>query len=248
MSEKFSLKWNDFNHNVCKTFSSLRHQEEFYDVTLVSDDQQQFSAHKVVLSACSEYFGNVLKKNKHSHPLLCLDGISSKELNSILDYVYHGEAQVFQDDLDRFLSIAEKLKMKGLIEEKNQSQSNNFNENVKEETKSTTKNADIKNDEIEQKDQKFSTIVEIQNNSSMLNLNSSYPDEVKEKIEELIDHVAVNSYICKKCGKHQKRKDVMKKHIETHLEGLSYPCNLCGKTFRSINALKTHTYKQRCSF
>jgi len=70
MSEKFSLKWNDFNDNVSKTFSSMRHQEDFYDVTLVSDDQEQFSAHKVVLSACSEYFGNILKKNKHSHPLL----------------------------------------------------------------------------------------------------------------------------------------------------------------------------------
>merc|ERR1712126_277304 len=84
-------------------------------------------------------------------------------------------------------------------------------------------------------------------NSSLVKFDTTYPDEVKEKIEELIDHVAANSYICRKCGKHQKRKDVMRKHIETHMEGLSYPCNLCGKTFRSKNALITHTYKQRCS-
>jgi len=262
MAEKFSLKWNDFNSNVSHTFSSLRDQQDFYDVTLVSDDQEQFSAHKIVLSACSEYFGNILKKNKHSHPLLCLDGISSKELNCLLDYVYHGEAKVFQDDLERFLQIAERMKMKGLIDDHKENHSNKQTTKIMNEKGSifrTFKNEELdnesifgtfKNKEVENENQetdKILTSVEIPN-SSLVKFDTTYPDEVKEKIEELIDHVAANSYICRKCGKHQKRKDVMRKHIETHMEGLSYPCNLCGKTFRSKNALITHTYKQRCSF
>ena len=116
MTEKLSLSWNDFNQNVSKTFSSLRHQEDFYDVTLVSDDQEQFSAHKVVLSACSDYFGNTLKKNKHTHPLLCLEGVSSSELNCLLDYVYNGQAQLLQEDLDKFLKIAQRFQLKGLLQ------------------------------------------------------------------------------------------------------------------------------------
>ena len=51
MSEKFSLKWNDFQSNVSRTFSLLRSEEEFFDVSLVSDDQKMMSAHKLVLSA-----------------------------------------------------------------------------------------------------------------------------------------------------------------------------------------------------
>ena len=78
MAEKFTLKWNDFG--VADSFRKLRNSEEFYDVTLVSDDQQQVSAHKIVLAAASGYFENILKKNKHSHPLLCLDGIAVTEL------------------------------------------------------------------------------------------------------------------------------------------------------------------------
>ena len=56
MAEKISLKWNDFYFNVSKSFRELRHEEYLQDVTLVSDDNTQISAHKLVLSACSEHF------------------------------------------------------------------------------------------------------------------------------------------------------------------------------------------------
>ena len=114
MSEKFSLKWNDFQSNVSRTFSLLRSEEEFFDVSLVSDDQKMMSAHKLVLSASSPYFKHILTHNKHSHPLLCLDGVSSGELQFVLDYIYQGEVQIYQEQLDRFLEVAQRLKLEGL--------------------------------------------------------------------------------------------------------------------------------------
>ena len=63
MSENFFLKWNDFQANLTKKLSIFKADDDFYDVTLVSDDQKQLSAHKIVLSSCSEYFKNVLKQN-----------------------------------------------------------------------------------------------------------------------------------------------------------------------------------------
>ena len=86
MSEKFCLKWNEFQDNAVKTFSGLRAENDFVDVTLVCDDQKQISAHKVVLSACSEYFKNILKQNKHSHPLICLTNINYDDLMNVIDY------------------------------------------------------------------------------------------------------------------------------------------------------------------
>ena len=59
-SEKFSLKWNDFEKNVSKSFSQMRQQTGLFDVTLVSSDQKQVSAHRLVLSACSDFFKNIL--------------------------------------------------------------------------------------------------------------------------------------------------------------------------------------------
>ena len=76
MTEKFCLKWNDFQSNVTAAFSQLRNITHYQDVTLVSDDFTQVSAHRVVLSACSDYFNRILSQNTHSHPLLCLDGIN----------------------------------------------------------------------------------------------------------------------------------------------------------------------------
>ena len=117
MSEKFCLKWNDFYSNVSKAFGLFRNEDYLHDVTLVSDDHHQVAAHKLVLSACSEYFKDVFKHNSkpQAHPLLCLDGISSGDLNNIMDYIYNGEVQIFQENLDRFLNVAQRLKLEGLM-------------------------------------------------------------------------------------------------------------------------------------
>ena len=115
MSERFSLKWNDFQSVVSQSFSVLRQEADFYDVTLVSEDETQIQAHKLVLSACSSFFKSILKKNSHSHPLLYLSGVDSKSLGFVLDYIYQGEVQIYQDELDRFLDAAQKLKVEGLL-------------------------------------------------------------------------------------------------------------------------------------
>ena len=41
-------------------------------------------------------------------------GFQSQDLLAILDFLYFGEANVFQESLDSFLAIAEELKLKGL--------------------------------------------------------------------------------------------------------------------------------------
>ena len=96
----------------------------FQDVTLASNDLKQISAHRVVLSAGSGYFNNLLSQNSHSHPLLCLDGINFSELNNVLDFMYTGELQINQEDLDRFLQIAQRLQLQGLHEVKENFQAN----------------------------------------------------------------------------------------------------------------------------
>ena len=114
MSEKFNLHWNDFQSNILQTFKRIRKDKDFLNVTLVTEDEVQLEAHKVVLSASSPFLENILKKSPHQHPLLFLSGISSYNLNLILDYVYFGEVQVFQEHLQEFLSSAKKLKISGL--------------------------------------------------------------------------------------------------------------------------------------
>ena len=118
MSEKFCLKWNDFQQNISKSFKSLRCENNFFDVTLVGDDENLVSAHRVVLSSSSscEYFKNILQVTKHGHPILCNEGVPGSDLNQILDYMYNVEVQIYQDQIDHFLNIAKRMKLEGLLE------------------------------------------------------------------------------------------------------------------------------------
>ena len=108
------LKWNDFQENVSKSFSGLRNCPDFQDVTLVSDDHQKLSAHRIILSTCSEYFREVLRGNEETKPLLCLENVTFQDLENILDYIYHGETQVEQRYVQRFLKLAQRFKLEGL--------------------------------------------------------------------------------------------------------------------------------------
>ena len=114
-SEKFCLRWNDFETNISVAFRELREDKDFFDVTLACDDQQM-QAHKVILSACSPFFRSVLKKNPHAHPLLYLKGVKYVDLVAVLNFMYHGEVNVAQEELNSFLAVAEELKVKGLTQ------------------------------------------------------------------------------------------------------------------------------------
>jgi len=115
-SEKFCLKWNDFEANISTAFREIRDDKDFFDVTLACENDEQISAHKVILSACSPFFRNILRRNQHQHPLLYLKGVKYSELLSVLNFMYHGEVNVAQEELNDFLSIAEELRVKGLTQ------------------------------------------------------------------------------------------------------------------------------------
>ena len=114
-AEKFCLRWNDFEANISSAFRELREDKDFFDVTLACDDDQ-VQAHKVILSACSPFFRTILKRNRHEHPLLYLKGVKYIDLVSVLNFMYHGEVNVAQEELNSFLAIAEELKVKGLTQ------------------------------------------------------------------------------------------------------------------------------------
>ena len=114
MSEKFCLQWSDFTSNVSSAFQELRQDKDFTDVTLACEDGQQMDVHKVVLVSASPFFKNILKTNKHPHPMIYMRGLKSEDLVSVVDFIYKGEADVWQENLESFLSIAQDLQLKGL--------------------------------------------------------------------------------------------------------------------------------------
>ena len=115
-AEKFCLRWNDFENNISCAFKELRDDKDFFDVTLACGDEE-IQAHKVILSACSPFFKTILRRHPHQHPLLYLHGVSYTDLQSVLNFMYHGEVNVAQEELNTFLAVAENLKVKGLTQQ-----------------------------------------------------------------------------------------------------------------------------------
>ena len=50
VSQKLSLKWNDFQENLQTSVKSLYGNTDFADVTLACEDGQQLEAHNVILA------------------------------------------------------------------------------------------------------------------------------------------------------------------------------------------------------
>merc|ERR1719391_1813920 len=109
-SDKFCLRWNEFEENIRHSFKVLRNKESLFDVTLATDDGHQIPAHRVILSAGSDFFS----KCNQSSMLIYLKGIGRKELENITDFLYNGETFVTQEELSSFLEISQELKVKGL--------------------------------------------------------------------------------------------------------------------------------------
>ena len=112
--EDYIFKWEEFQETLRQNFGKLRSDSDFCDVTLACEDGQQVEAHKVVLSTSSPFFESILKRNKHSHPLIYMRGVKSLEMSALVNFLYFGQTSVPRENLEAFLSIADELKVAGL--------------------------------------------------------------------------------------------------------------------------------------
>jgi len=260
-NDKFCLKWNEFEVNVSTAFRQLRDDKDFFDVTLACDGHQ-LEAHKVILSACSPFFRNVLKMNPHSHPLLYLKGIKYEDVLAVLNFMYHGEVNIAQNDLNSFLAVAEDLQVKGLTQGSTSSSSSSPPKRAQEQplcqnraTLSTKISYDPLNTLEQQRKSNFGeatalkTELEVRNNcetelqpSNVVYLDNDDVEELDE--EEEYPYGEQEEYF-------QFEKDQtfsggppdpyghIKKHCVRAKDG-GYNCLLCGKKGRDMYHMRQH--------
>ena len=252
MAEKLCLQWNDFKENAIGSLGNLKDDKDFLDVTLASEDGKQIEAHKLILAISSPFFKNLLKRNKHPHPLLYMRGLKSADLLAIVDFLYCGEAKVYEENLDSFLSIAEELQLKGFMGNVNSDEANQ----TKTELLFQEKENNIRNNmqRISEpspvfQDNSIENISTFDQHKEAVALRSRFSGNMQElddkcnsMIEKTLTKQANGSplYKCVVCGKEAKSSH-LKHHIEAnHLEGISVPCNFCEKTFSSRHGMQKH--------
>ena len=247
-SEKLCLKGNDFQTNISDSFSEFRTDSDFCDFTLTSEGNQQIKTHKVILAASSSVLMEMIRSTKHTHPLIYMRGIKASDLAAIVDFMYFGEAKIFQEDIDGFLGLAEELKLRGLTREESPGIENNqgFQQEMKV---SKTKPLQIAKNETPKYVEPFQSyqvdepreLVTAANLESYIIEDYADFDNLNEKLESMIERID-GYWNCKVCRttKIRNHKTDYRRHAETHLEGVSHPCNICGKLFRSSKAHRKH--------
>ena len=241
MAEKYNLNlnWDTFSDHLQLMFKDLYQEGRYTDVTLVSDDQTQFKAHKIVLSACSPVFKNIIDSNPSQHPLIYLRGIQSHEVESILQFMYLGEGRIFFERMGEFIKVAQDLEIPGIsdvVEIKGDEKDTREKENIKREVKgisdgvemgSSDKDAVKENEEIEE---------------ALGDKTEKTEKETKPRTRRQRSQISndTKSFQCPKCGAVFSNRQNMWRHIQSKHVGVKYPCNQCDYQATIQGNLQTH--------
>jgi hypothetical protein len=254
--EKFCLKWNDFQSNISTSFQDLRKEQNFSDVTLTCDGNTRIEAHRVILAGSSKFFSKVLKQQQHPHPLLYMRGMTAGQLSAVVDFIYHGEANIDQEDLESFLAVAEELELTGLNKTESTHQEQERSEY--EPSKHTQRTNHYFNKQehagLTQNDSKSNTCQAWQPendiNTSVVNADAyavnthTNNKELDATLNTMMAKNTDGKWECNICGKSDKSRSHMREHIEAnHIDGVSHPCSQCVKSFRCRSSLRLHVFK-----
>ena len=110
------LTWANYNQKLSQAFRRYLDNQLFCNVTL-SAEGRTVKCHQEILSACSNWFENILSSvENYQHPIILLKDVSFIELEYIVNFMYSGEVIVPQEEIQSFLKTAELLEIKGLLD------------------------------------------------------------------------------------------------------------------------------------
>ena len=246
---------NHFESNANNSFNQFWNNQDFTDITLATEDNQQIKAHKVILSSHSQFFQNILTNNPHQNVLLYLKDIRYKELEMVIKFIYLGECDVEQDDLEDFLAAGKYLKVSGLMEDIDVKC---FEEHVIENTSPNTQ-------------QQHEVTNSIKTDIYDTNWINSPPEEIIEEIFPYNQH-KVKTFECGECkslfatksaliyhkqSKHMEvrfrcdqcdHESTKQSHLIIHKQskhlGIKYHCDQCDGTYTTMTHLTTHIKSQ----
>ena len=219
--EKYTVTWHSHQDYLREMMRGMMTSEDFTDVTLVTDDKKTLKAHRNILSACSPVFKNILQMEiNKSHPVIYLRGIQHSEIESILQYIYLGEAKFHGERVNEFLSVSKNLEIQELsidVEiDKSQIETSNQNQEY------VTKAENVKHNNITEVKQDYI-------------LESNEEESISKEIIKL-----GSKFQCSQCDKLFSHNKVVDRHIRSVHEGVKYACNQCDHQATQQGSLRKH--------
>ena len=206
--EQFKLNWQTYNNHLKGMMQQLMLSDESSDVTLVCEDRIKIKAHKFVLNACSPVFQSIFKDLPQKDPIIFLRGVLAPEMKSILQFMYLGQATLFQNRMIDFLNVAKSLEIKEISKDiecdvVDPSQNQPYDQNIKPNNGKSHEGDTIQN------------------------VNQSNDDGVVNHIDNKVITNEAGQYLCNKCDKQFSYYKGLIAHIKSAHEGIKFSCNDC---------------------
>ena len=185
-----------------------------------------------------------MKKEKNSNQILYLRGIQFTEMQSIMQFIYLGEATFYEERMDEVLAVAKSLEIKELCNAETETnydpedgpsttEPSTFNKNLKEEmiasNHNTKKPPQERRREVVSLNGKFeceSCHKTFSSKGALYNHKQSIHEGVK--------------YACDQCDYQATTKGDLKIHIQSMHEGIKYACDQCDHQATTQGNLKVH--------
>ena len=246
---KVSLNHFNYEGHIAQKFKQMLIDEAFTDVTLVCEDERQLKAHRVVLSSSSSVLKGIFDKNNHQHPLVFLSDITSQVMENILEFIYTGQVQVEQTELEKFMKISTKLKVYGLMSD------SGFTENTRTRTvnshtkeydqsrrvviaKPENKDSGLKQEHVEEDEPNINPLAVIHTPDDQ----DEVYENIDEKVQEVYDTIE-EKVNCAMCNKEFENASELKTHVLTHkkMKEPKFKCDQCSKMFTTKAAMDRHS-------
>ena len=199
--EKYTLTWHTYPDHLRGMMREMMASEDIADVTLVTEDKMQIRAHRNILSACSPVFKSILQLDHiNTNTVIYLRGIQHSEMESIMQFIYMGEARFLEERMSELFMVSKNLEIKDLVTSLQQgNDETSTNEERNEHTNNFLEDEDFDNFE---------------------NSTTAVTEDIKSK------HVDIK-YACKQCNHETTTQSDLRQHFQSSHEGVKYDCNQC---------------------
>jgi len=225
--EKYNLNWHTYSDHLREMLHNMMKTGNLTDVTLVCDEQRQFKAHKIVLSACSTIFKNIID----SLPL----NLEIKEISKDVGFKHSEECNGEEKDMTETASkefnseteTDDSVKDQLTIE---------TNQNIRRNLTCLQCNAQFT---------KKSTLNRhIKSIHEAITYSCSHCDKTFKQQGTMNRHIKSKhegvKYICNQCDYQATLKFHLTIHIQSIHDGVKYACNECGHQATHQSSLTQH--------
>ena len=235
--EKYNLNWHTYSDHLKVIMRDMMTTKEYADVTIVTEDKKTIKAHRNILSGCSSVFKNILELDPlNANPVIYLRGIQHSEIESILQFIYLGEAKFYAERMQELLLVAKSL---DIMEIGKGVENYAFNEENVYQAETLGHNAYsasyIKSElEVENR---IAAQYQYQFQCQLCDKRFKNNLTLKNHIESVHNGV---KYTCEQCFKQFTDRGSLSKHIKNIHEGVRYECDQCGYKATQQQNLKVH--------